>query len=219
MLEFIEVNPKSRAKSSIIWLHGLGADGSDFVNIIPELNLPDDAAIRFIFPHAPMRSITWANNMPMRAWFNVIRLDRSVEDKDGIRASQTLIDELINQEILRSIPSQNIILAGFSQGGAMALQCGLRYKEKLGGILVLSAWLPLASTLEKEKSSLNQSTPILMQHGTFDDLLPLSWATESRDFLSKLNYNVILDSYPMQHQVCQEEIGVIGKWIKQLVVS
>lgn len=215
MLKYIEVNPKITPKASIIWLHGLGADANDFVDIIPQLNLAEATGVRFIFPHAPILNIEWMNHMPMPAWFNVKRLDRAFEDETGIRASELLIQELIQHENEREIPCSKIILAGFSQGGALALQCGLRYKEKLAGILSLSAWLPLANTLQAEKSSANQTTPILMQHGTLDDLIPLTWAEESRACLLKQAYNVKLDTYPMRHEVCLEEIVSVGKWLEQ----
>lgn len=217
MLQFIELNPKNKAKSCVIWLHGLGADGNDFVDIVPQLGLAEASAARFIFPHAPVRNVTWAGNMNMRAWFNVIKLDRASEDEVGIRASQLLIEELIQAQLNQGIPSHKIVLAGFSQGGAMALQTGLRYKEKLAGIVALSSWLPLATTLNLEKSLANQSTPILMQHGTLDDLIPLAWAEQSRNYLQQLNYQIKFDTYPMQHTVCLEEISAIGAWLKELL--
>lgn len=217
MLQFIEINSKNTAKFSVIWMHGLGADGNDFVDIIPQLNLSAASEVRFIFPHAPMRKVTWAGNMEMRAWFNVVTLDRSSEDVEGIRASQALIDELIRHEIARGIRSENIILAGFSQGGAMALHTGLRYPEKLGGIIALSAWLPLAESLNIEKNSVNQNIPILMQHGTLDHLIPLSWAEQSRDYLLAANYQVQFNSYPMQHEVCIEEIHAVGAWLRKVL--
>lgn len=214
MLQFIELNPKRTAKSCVIWLHGLGADGNDFVDIVPQLNLPDESAIRFIFPHAPIRKVTWAGNMPMRAWFDVYRIDRALEDERGIQESQILIDELIAAEVARGIPASNIVLAGFSQGGAMTLQCGLRYPSKLAGMLVLSGWLPLAKTLAFEKNVANQNTPILLQHGSRDDLIPLAWAEDTYKYLIDAKYPVRFDTYPMQHAVCADEIATLGAWLR-----
>jgi phospholipase/carboxylesterase len=219
MLQFIEVNPKISPKSSVIWLHGLGASGHDFEDIVPQLKLPQELATRFIFPHAPMRKVTWAGNMKMRAWFNIIKLERSLEDADGIRSSQALVDELIQNEMARGVSSEKIVVGGFSQGGAMALQCGLRFKEKLAGILALSAWLPLIDSLAAEKTAANQKTPILMQHGTCDDLVPLAWAKQSYDHLSNSNYNVRLDTYPMQHNLCDAEIATVAKWLAGILVK
>lgn len=220
MLKTIEINPKSAPLASVIWLHGLGASGYDFVNVVPLLNLPKDSGIRFIFPHAPVREVTRLGNAKVRAWFNVIELkDTAEEDEVGIRESEVLIRELITYELAQKIPSHKIVLAGFSQGGAMALQCGLRYPEKLAGILVLSSWLPLKDTVLSEKNIINQNTPILMQHGEDDDLIPLEWAKKSHDYLHKIGYDVMLSSYPMRHTVCPEEINYIGSWLRTLLVN
>lgn len=215
MLKTIELNPKLPAKSSIIWLHGLGADGNDFVDIIPQLNLEEELAVRFIFPHAPFRDITLAQGMSMRAWFDIPALT-STEislDESAIRASQHEIETLIEQEIKRGIPSDHIMLAGFSQGGAMALQTGLRYPKPLAGILVLSGILLLANSLNKEKSSANQQIPILMMHGNFDNVIPIKWAEESYKKLQEQQYQVHWQNYPMQHTLCAEEILEIRQFI------
>ncbi|MBU0744143.1 MAG: dienelactone hydrolase family protein [Gammaproteobacteria bacterium] len=218
MLQTIEINPKSHPTASVIWLHGLGASGYDFVDIVPLLNLSPEINIHFVFPHAPVREVAYAGNAKIRAWFNVIDLDRRVEvDEEGIRESQKLVSELIAKELEQNVPSHKIALVGFSQGGVMALQCGLRYPEKLAGILSLSAWLPLKHTVTSERSASNQQTPILMQHGVDDELIPLAWAEESRDYLQQLGYNVMLDSYPMRHTVCPDEISVIGNWLGNLL--
>lgn len=214
MLKTIEVNPKSPPQASVIWLHGLGADGYDFAGIVPELNLPAKYAVRFVFPHAPMRPVKYAGNIRMRAWFDLDRLDiEAKEDKAGICHSQQLINELIENEIKQGIPSNKIVLAGFSQGGAMSLQCGLRFPQKLAGILVLSAWLPLVKELTQERNSVNDATPILMIHGTEDPLLPLDWAKKSYDYLKEMGYQIKFSTYNMPHSVCPEEIVEIGKWL------
>lgn len=218
MLRTLEISPVVPQRSSIIWLHGLGASGHDFVDIVPQLNLPAELGVRFIFPHAPVRAVKYAGGAKMRAWFDFDSLDYgSKEDANGIREAESFIGQLINKERQRGIPSEKIVLAGFSQGGAMALQCGLRYPETLGGILVLSAWLPLSSTVEAERNVTNQKTPILMLHGTLDPLIPLSWADESCASLQKLGYFSTIRSYPMQHTVCPEEITEIGIWLRGIL--
>lgn len=218
MLQSLEINPKIPARASVIWLHGLGADGHDFFDIVPQLDLPKELGIRFIFPHAPVRTIQYANNERMRAWFDVIKIEYDTkEDEIGIRTSEEMIAELIARELALNIPSEKIVLAGFSQGGAMALQCGLRYHQKLAGILVLSAWLPLRRTVISERTSINQQTPILMLHGTDDTLIPLSWAEKSCNYLQELGYHATIASYPMQHAVCAREIAAIGLWLRKLL--
>lgn len=218
MLRVLAVEPKQQAQATVIWLHGLGASGYDFVDIVPELNLSQEAGIRFIFPHAPVRKVQYAGNSKIRAWFNVTTLDRRAqEDEAGIRDSEKLIRELIANETSRGIPNHKIILAGFSQGGVMALHTGLRYPEKLAGILVLSAWLPLKHTVLPEKHASNQQTPILMCHGTNDELIPINWAEESKDYLQNIGYDIKLLSYSMAHTVCQEEIELIGNWCGELL--
>jgi len=216
MLQIVEINPKSIPKASVIWLHGLGASGHDFIDIVPELKIPEELNVRFVFPHAPFRKVTYAGGEKLRAWFNISSLDSDFkEDEEGIRDSEALIEELIKKELDTNIPSDKIILAGFSQGGVMALHCGLRYKASLGGILVLSAWLALNKSLQSEKSIYNQDTPILMEHGTHDELIPLEWAEKSCNYLKEEGYSAKLDSYPMGHHVCHEEIVAIGKWLRE----
>ena len=218
MLQFLEINPKISPRASVIWMHGLGADGYDFIDIVEQMNLSKELGIRFIFPHAPIRTVKYADNTKMRAWFDVISLARdATEDEDGIRKSEQMIAQLISQELKMNIPSTKIVLAGFSQGGAMALQCGLRYPQKLAGILVLSAWLPLTHSVLAEKNTVNQQTPILMLHGTDDSLIPLSWAVESCNYLKKIDYHATISSYPMQHTVCPEEIATISTWLYNLL--
>ena len=214
LLKTVEINPKQLLpKASVIWLHGLGASGYDFVDFVTELNLPPELQVRFIFPHAPVRPITNFNHTKMRAWFDVFELSRDApQDEAGIVQSQHLIDALIEQELTR-VPSNKIILAGFSQGGAMALHCGLRYAKTLGGILVLSGFIPLANKLAAERNAANQSVPILMLHGKQDPIIPIQWAQPGYDLLKALNYHVTWKHYHMEHAVCWEETCDIAQWL------
>lgn len=219
-LETIEINPKKvKPKNCIIWLHGLGADGYDFVDIVPQLNLPDELGVRFVFPHAPVRPVTCNAKMRMRAWFDIEALDgkKIREDVKGITESAELIDQLIAKEIATGIKSENIILAGFSQGAAMALHCGLRYPQKLGGILALSGFLLFGDKLAKEKNSANQNIPILMLHGIFDEIVKIAWAEESYKKLLAAKYPIQFIKYPMQHNICSEEIACIASWLRKLL--
>jgi len=203
---------------SIIWMHGLGADGNDFVPIVSELNLFPDVPIRFVFPHAPMRSITINNGYVMRAWYDISYNNLShEEDEIGIRESHKAIDKLIDHEISCGIKPENIIIAGFSQGGAMALHVGLRQKNNLAGILALSCYLPLANTLFTEVQPANSSIPILMVHGKGDLVIPVKLAKASRDLLLKANYEVEWHEYAMEHAVCAEEIVDISSWIRRII--
>lgn len=211
-LNIVELNPKGEPKISVIWLHGLGADGHDFVPIVTELNLPETAGIRFVFPHAPQRPVTLNNGYIMRAWYDIYP-DFGDEDEVGIRVTQQQINDLIEQEIKRGIPAEKIILAGFSQGGAMALYCGLRYVHKLGGILALSTYLPLATQLVQEANMANQTIPIFMAHGRFDEIIYLNWAEQSLAFLQQHGYTVDFHVYAMAHQVCNEELQDIRNWL------
>lgn len=218
MLQTIEINPSVSPGATVIWMHGLGASGDDFVDIIPLLGLPPESNVRFVFPHAPLRIVKYVGNAKIRAWFDVADIGPNVaEDEIGLRESEKLIDQLIERELAQGIPSQKIVLVGFSQGGAMALQCGLRYPEKLAGILVLSAWVPLIKTVALERNTANQQTPILMLHGSNDDLIQLDWAKEGCDSLQEIGYNATLAAYKMQHTVCAEEIETIGAWLRNLL--
>lgn len=217
-LPFVEVcTRKKDISASVIWLHGLGADGHDFESIVPELQLSGEVGIRFIFPHAPVRPIAINMNMPMRAWYDVKALDWNVpQDEMGIRASSKLIEPLIKAENERGVPSSRIILAGFSQGGAMALQVGLRFSETLCGILVLSAYLPLADSLPKEASAVNRNIPIMMAHGSFDSMIPIMYAEYSKNYLVHMGYQVDWHTYPMGHELCLSEIHDISQWISNV---
>jgi phospholipase/carboxylesterase len=215
LLDAIVIETAPAPTAAIIWLHGLGADGHDFEPIVPELGLPKSTAVRFIFPHAPVRPVTINGGARMRAWYDVT--PDGQQDAGGIRASQGHVEALIARERTRGIAAGAIVLAGFSQGGAMALQTGLRHRERLAGILALSAYLPLPDTLAQEASAANRDLPIFMAHGTQDPVIPISWAKRSRDFLVGLGYVVEWHEYLMPHSVCTEEIADIGRWLCQLL--
>jgi phospholipase/carboxylesterase len=202
----------------VIWLHGLGADGHDFEPIVPELDLPAAPAIRFVFPHAPMRPVTVNAGMVMRAWYDVsLAGGRRQEDEPGVRESQRQIEALIEREKQRGVPAESICLFGFSQGGAMALQTGLRHPERLGGIAALSCFLPLADALAGEASAANREVPIFMAHGTHDPLIALARGAEARDRLLALGYRVEWRQYPMPHAVCAEEIADLSAWLGKIL--
>jgi phospholipase/carboxylesterase len=217
MLKCIEINPKVQPQASVILLHGLGADADDLLPVAEQLQLETNLAVRYVIPNAPKRAITFANSAVMRAWFDLQDLSATgSEDVKGIQASAQLITSLIAAEAQRNIPSNKIVLAGFSQGGAMALHCGLRYPERLGGVVVLSAWLPLANTLEQERNLVNSKMPILQMHGTLDTMVSIVWAEHSRDFLKKHGYNVSWQAYAMQHTIIDEEITTIARWLEKI---
>ena len=202
-------------KGCVIWLHGLGADGHDFEPIVPELRLGADLPLRFIFPHAPIRPVTLNGGMAMRAWYDIISLGGGVEDEPGIRASGQALAELLDAPICLGLGAARTVFAGFSQGGAIALQAGLRLPSRLAGILALSTYLPIASTLPGERSTANADCPILMIHGTHDPVIALDRAQASRERLESLGYPVQWQTYPMQHSVCAEEIALISRWLRE----
>ncbi|MEO5861304.1 MAG: dienelactone hydrolase family protein [Burkholderiales bacterium] len=217
LLPAIELTTGHNPVGSVIWMHGLGADGTDFVPVIKELGLPESLPLRFIFPHAPMRAVTINSGSVMRAWFDILEIsnvERKV-DETGIRESQRAIEAFIEREISRGIEAKRIVLAGFSQGGAIALQAGLRHSQALAGILALSTYLPLASKLEAEASSANRSIPIFMAHGEQDTMIPISIAEHSYQELSRQGHKVEWREYPMAHSVSTEEIMDIGAWLKR----
>ena len=211
----VVVEPAGTHKASVIWLHGLGADGHDFEPIVPELRLPDDAGTRFIFPNAPVRPVTINGGMAMRAWYDIRSPDLSrEEDADAIIESAGIVNGFIDREKSAGIESRNIILAGFSQGGAVALHAGLRRNDRLAGILALSTYLPLPERLSGEARAENRDTPILMAHGSFDPVIPVTLGKNSCTLLQQAGYPVEWHTYPMQHAVCPDEIDVIGRWLK-----
>ena len=199
-------------------MHGLGADGHDFVDIVPELGLPARPGVRFVFPHAPMRPVTINGGYVMRAWYD-IRDAGGVrrEDPAGVRASQKSIEALIQREKERGVPASAIVLAGFSQGGAMALHTGLRHGERLAGVMALSCSLPLADTLAVEAAPANRDVPIFMAHGTRDPTIPMARALRARETLTGLGYRVEWLEYSMPHSVCPEEIRDIATWLGRVL--
>lgn len=220
MIQHLELNTGAEPKGSVIWMHGLGADCWDFVPVVKELGLPADLPLRFIFPQAPSRPITINNGYVMPGWYDIsmAELERKA-DEAGIRESQGLINELIAREVSRGIRTDKIILAGFSQGGAIALQAGLRHPQELAGIVALSTYLTLQDSLAAEKSAANARIPILMAHGTQDPVVPLALARSSRAKLEEQGYKVEWREYPMQHSVSMEEIEEIGQWLLKRFTS
>jgi phospholipase/carboxylesterase len=213
-LTYVELATGPDPAGTVIWMHGLGADGWDFVPIVRELPLPEGLALRFIFPHAPVRPVTINNGMAMRAWYDIAMSDIArLPDERGIRESQAAIEQLIRREAGRGVPSQRIVLAGFSQGGAIALQAGLRHASPLAGILALSTYLTLEESLDAEGSAANRATPILMGHGTQDPVVPLQLAERSRDALKRRGYAIEWETWPMPHSVCAEEVDLIGAFL------
>ncbi|HUG35325.1 MAG TPA: alpha/beta hydrolase [Candidatus Limnocylindrales bacterium] len=218
--ERIEIETGPSPTAAVVWMHGLGADGHDFEPIVPELGLPATPAIRFVFPHAPMRPVTVNQGYVMRAWYD-IRIDNGVrrEDEPGVRESQRAIEALVARERERGIPPGRIVLAGFSQGGAMALHTGLRAPDRLAGIMALSCSLPLAGQLAAEASPANRDVPIFMAHGTDDEMIPMARATSARETLTGLGYRVEWKEYRMGHSVCPEEIADIRRWLASVLTK
>ena len=217
-LQTIEIETRSNPSHCVIWLHGLGADGNDFVPIVQELSLPP-LGIRFVFPHAPMRPVTINGGFVMRAWYDIAHQDLGMkEDEQGLRQSQKMIEELIAKEETRGVPANRIVVAGFSQGGVISLQTGLRQPERLAGVMSLSAYLPLTSTIEKERNAANKDVPIFLGHGIADNIVPLPLGIASRDRLLKLGYDVDWHQYPMPHSVCAEELEDISAWLARVLL-
>jgi len=205
----IEIETGKNPVASVIWLHGLGADGHDFEPVVPELRLA--APLRFVFPHAPVRPVTINGGVSMRAWYDILQLGPGPEDEAGIRASQKVVEGMIEKE------KNPVFLAGFSQGGAVVLQTALRYPKKLKGVLALSTYLPLSASLSKEKQAENQGIPIFMAHGSYDPVIPMARAVMSREVLERHGYKVQWHEYPMPHSVCAEEIADISAFISKLL--
>jgi phospholipase/carboxylesterase len=216
-LETIEVETGPRPAAAVIWLHGLGADGHDFEPIVPELGLPDAKPVRFIFPNAPQRPVTINMGMRMRAWYDILQLGGGPEDEAGIRESQASLEKLISIQKQKGIPARKIVLAGFSQGGAIVLQAGLRHAERLAGVMALSTYLPLATALPGERAAINNDLPIFMAHGSLDPMIPMHRAQLSRDALVGLGYPVHWREYPMAHAVCPQEIGDIAAFLLRIL--
>jgi len=218
ILSAIELETRPNPDATVIWMHGLGADGNDFVPIVGELRLPAAAGIRFIFPHAPTRPVTINNGYVMRAWYDIVGSDLTNRgDEAGIRDSQQRIEQLIAREKTRGIKAARIVLAGFSQGGVIALQTGLRHPERIAGIMALSTYLAMPQTLTKEANAANREVPIFMAHGTGDPMIQLAWAEASKRTLEGGGYKVEWHTYPMQHSVCMEEVTDIGAWLRKVL--
>ena len=212
-MQAVEINSGRDPRAAVIWLHGLGADGHDFEPIVPELRLAKP--VRFVFPHAPVRPVTINQGMRMRAWYDILQFGGGPEDEAGVRASQKLVEDMIAAERGRGM--QKVVLAGFSQGGAIVLQTALRHPERLDGVLALSTYLPLNATLEAERSAASAGVPIFMAHGQYDDIIPLARAEQSRQILERLGYKVEWHEYPMPHSVCPEEIGHIAAFLQRVL--
>jgi len=216
----VVIEPQSAHKASVIWLHGLGADGHDFEPIVPELRLPNEHGIRFIFPHAPKRPVTINGGMVMRAWYDIRMPDLSLlEDENSIRESSDILNSYIDDEINAGVTADKILIAGFSQGGAIALFAGLRYPQKLAGLLALSTYLPLPDQLKVETNNANSEIPIMMMHGIFDPIVPVFQGHRSRDLLQQAGYSIEWREYPMQHAVCSQEINDISYWLQQRLLG
>lgn len=218
LLQNIEIETAPNPTVAVIWLHGLGADGNDFVPLVNELDLSGLPGIRFVFPHAKTMPITINGGYVMRAWYDIsgAELTRR-EDEGGLRASQRDVEALIAREKARGIPASRIILAGFSQGCAMTLQTGMRHPEKLAGMLCLSGYLPLAGAVAGERTEESLATPVFMAHGTHDNVVPFARARESKEALLALGYGVEWHEYPMQHSLCLEEVRDISAWIRKVL--
>lgn len=214
LLDAVVINPPGTARACIVWLHGLGADGHDFEPLIPQLGVVREYGVRVVLPHAPSRPVTINGGMVMPAWYDVLAPDfRQGEDAAGIRQSQQQLEALIEREVRSGIAPRNVILAGFSQGGAVVLHTGLRYPEPLGGIMALSSYLPLSERLAAEASPANARTSLMMAHGTADPVVPLALAQQSCELLRSRGYTVEWHSYPMQHALCAEELQDIRVWL------
>lgn len=216
-LQFIERETGKNPTAAVIWLHGLGASGHDFEPVVPELGLPEDAAVRFIFPHAPNLPVTINGGMTMPAWYDIKAMDIDrVVDTEQLKASASAVGKLVEREIERGIPANRIIIAGFSQGGAVAYELGLSYPQRLGGILALSTYFATADTVQRSEA--NADVPISVYHGTFDPMVPESLGVRSVETLKAMGYEPTYQTFPMEHSVCLEEVQDIGRFIRRHVL-
>lgn len=210
--ETVEVINGHEPAGSVIWLHGLGADGHDFEPIVPELRLPAELSLRFVFPHAPVRPVTINGGMAMRAWYDIVSLDATGRaDADGVWESTTLLDSLVEREIGRGIDPSRIVIAGFSQGGAVAINAALHAKSRLAGLMALSTYLALPGELDDGKGS--RDLPVFMAHGTYDPMIPAQWGRATADALEQAGFSIEFHDYPMAHAVCPQEIADIRSWL------
>ena len=213
-LQYIEIETGDKPTAAVIWLHGLGASGHDFEPVVPELGLPEDAAVRFIFPHAPNLPVTINGGMSMPAWYDIKAMDIDrVVDTEQLRASADAVAKLVAREKEKGIAAERIIIAGFSQGGAVAYELGLSYPERLGGILALSTYFATADTVQRSEA--NADVPISVYHGTFDPMVPESLGVRSVENLKEMGYDPSYQTFPMEHSVCLEEIQDIGRFIRR----
>ena len=218
LLPCVEIEPHGKARASVVWLHGLGADGHDFAPIVPELGLPRELGVRFVFPHAPSIPVGINGGMLMPAWYDITEVDlRRRHDEAGIRRSAVQIKALLLRECERGIPSERTVLAGFSQGGAMALFTGLRHRQRLAGIVAMSTYLVCEESLDAERAAVNQQTPILQAHGSHDGVVVLPRGHAARDALLRRGYAVDYREYPMQHEVCLPEIVAVGEFLRAVL--
>jgi len=215
-LQTVEVEPGTAANAAVVLMHGLGADGHDFETVVPELRLGDGAALRWVFPHAPVRPVSISGGYRMRAWFDILGLGGgSPEDEAGIRDSSAAIDRLVERELRRGILAERVVLAGFSQGGALALHTALRYPKRLAGVIALSTYLPLATRLRAEAHPANAAVAIFMAHGSWDNVVPPALGEASRDVLLRYGYDVEWHTYPMPHSVSAQEVADLREWLRR----
>ncbi len=214
------LEPQGAADAAVIWLHGLGADGHDFVPVVEALRLPSSLRARFVFPHAPQRPVTINGGYPLRAWYDIYGLsDGSPEDTAGIRESAANVAALIDAQCAAGIASERIVVAGFSQGGAIALHAALRHPQRLAGLIALSTYLPMHTLLAGEASVANRSLPILLAHGNFDPIVPFRWGENTHGELARLGYTVQWQPYPMQHEVCADEVDDIAAFLMRTLAA
>ena len=212
LAETVELETGDDPIGSVIWLHGLGADGRDFEPIVPELRLPADLPLRFVFPHAPVRPVTINGGMAMRAWYDILSLDSEGRaDAEGVHQSTALLEALIDREIERGIKPDRIVVAGFSQGGAIAINAILHSRVKLAGLMALSTYIPIPGELAASRG--NRELPVFMAHGSFDPMIQMQWGRASADSLAKAGFTVEWHDYPMAHAVCPDEINDIRAWL------
>jgi len=220
LLEAITIETGADPDASVIWMHGLGDDGKGWSEVVPALNLPQSLAVRFIFPHAPVIAVTINNGMRMRAWYDIRQANLSERaDLEGVLTSQAHVDALIAREVSRGIAARRVILAGFSQGGAIALYAGVRYAERLGGVIGLSTYLVGFDRVAAEASAANRDVPIFMAHGTLDGVVQLAWAERSRDALRAAGWDVEWHTYPIEHSAVIDEIVAAGKFIQKVLTK
>lgn len=215
LLPFVEVNPKTPHNAVVIWLHGLGDSGNGFAPIVPQLNLPAESAIRFVFPHAPIRPVTINNGFQMRAWYDIKSLDfKDRADKAGVEESVAMVEALIESEIEKGIPAERIVLAGFSQGGVIAYHLGTRLKKKIAGMICLSTYMCDNPEQFSQWENVNKETPIFAAHGQFDDVVPIQLGKAAYEHMKNNGFNISWKEYPMQHNVCLEQLHDISRWLQ-----